>query len=500
MTTLRLKSLALFAGLTLGAVLLGVSIAEGDYFQIILGVVAITLVAGVLSPGYVPLMAAGLALPIYLPLPYALGLPMLAAVLGFCVLKLAITYPALGKRQVNYRSCFDVSMIVLFGIVALHYLSNPALPNRMGTLQGTTGFRAYFSYGICFATVAIMGFVIRSREEMISLFRKMVWWSVVVAVLLMICSVSRSGTAAIALTQMGIFVTAFDNGLLRFVVLSGSGMIILSLALLPELMPLRASTRAVLVAISLAAVIAGGSRTGVVTAVIIILTILWLRQKHTAFGVALGVILLTFAGLYYVGENFQLRRGVGMFRIASIISPRAAEISSATETYKWRMLRWERAIQDIRANPLFGVGYGGLQNLVFSADQEAEMLEMDLAAGSIHNGYLAIARAFGIPALLVFVFCLLKQIVTHWRFARKGGPASSQQRAIHMFFCANLLAYVVELYLGSDANSFELWAYIALGMVAVQLNAHASSAQKLTAIVAPAPTKLEPKFGRILPI
>ena len=67
-----------------------------------------------------------------------------------------------------------------------------------------------------------------------------------------------------------------------------------------------------------------------------------------------------------------------------------------------------------KSGPLIGKGYGGLENAwVFSDTSQIEdvLLEVDLASGGIHNGYLTGAYSLGIPAVLFFLIAFIGQMI-----------------------------------------------------------------------------------------
>ena len=70
------------------------------------------------------------------------------------------------------------------------------------------------------------------------------------------------------LSAQGMYVTLFDNGLLHLVMLPYYGTMLISLALLPKLAPLRTSFRVGIFLVGVAAVVLGGTRSGLMMAII----------------------------------------------------------------------------------------------------------------------------------------------------------------------------------------------------------------------------------------
>ena len=136
-----------------------------------------------------------------------------------------------------YRHCFTWGFVLFFGWVALRYCMHPVRPNFAGFGASVTGFRSYLNYGICFAMVVLMPFFFNTREDVAKLLRWIGGLSFVLILFLTPFVFSKSLSAAILLSQFGLFVTAFDNGWLRFVVLPEFGLNLLMLSFFPNLLP-----------------------------------------------------------------------------------------------------------------------------------------------------------------------------------------------------------------------------------------------------------------------
>jgi len=150
-----------------------------------------------------------------------------------------------------------------------------------------------------------------------------------------------------------------------------------------------------------------------------------------------------------------------------LVSGRAAEMTDAAQNVQWRRARWERAWYDIKREPWVGLGYGGLQRaFVYStrAEYEAAAIEIDVAAGSIHNGYLASARALGIPAACLFVVIVLVQGWREHREIRRWEYRDSVRAQLHMFTLANLLTMLLESYVGHGLNNHMVWLLVGMGI------------------------------------
>ena len=445
----------------------GFALATGNHFMLILGAGAVLVTAVVVADGFTALIAFGLLCPFVLPVPFVRSVPVLASVLALCVLKYILRC-AVHRSDVKSAVWLLTPGITLFFLwVVIRYAMDPVLPNPKGFGAHVTGFRAYFSYATCLGLIVLLGVTINTREQLASLLR---WLGIIAAGLALMfipLVFSRSIGIGSLLTQFGVFVTTFDNGFLRFVVLPGYGMFLVMLGTLPNLCRPTPSLRLALIGIGLVAVVLGGSRSSFLMLIVMVLCVaaLRLRALHTvAFGGGFVVLLVIF---YLIGEHVQIRE-VGLLRILSLVSPRIAYQTDAADSVRWRLVRWERAAADIEQRPWVGKGYGGLENAwVFQtrADYEAAMVDVDVAAGSVHNGYLAAMRAFGIPAVVFFLLLLGWHLIQNLQRARRLRFSDPFASDLHLLALAYLMGYFIAIQFGSDLNDPMLWFVLALGVL-----------------------------------
>jgi O-antigen ligase len=463
-----IKHLAvLVLGLVL-ALLLGIMIGTGDltllflFSYLMLGLFVLT------APGFVPLIAVGLVSPFIIPIPYIRTFPFVLIIMGVCAVKLFF-WRAIDKRTVlSWNSSFHPLFFAFFAWVGLRYCMNPVMPNLAGIGSSVSGFRSYLSYGVCVALLGFLPFCVRRPSDALRLIRWMVGLSVFFISLLVPLMFTQSQEVGFWLTQFGLFVTAFDNGWLRFVVLPGFGLTLITVVMFPRLLPLSVRARIAFGVLGTAAIFLGGNRTSLAMAFLIVLTVALVRRKILLFSSLLAgtaVMLVTF---HLIGETVQFRGKFGAWRILSLTSRRIAEQTDAAGNVEWRKVRWHRALQEIRSNPLFGKGYGGLENAWIagsSAAVESALVEIDLTSGGIHNGYLSGAYALGIPAAVLFVAAILWQIGGNARRARRLSEHEPVLSDLHTFVCANLVSLVAANYAGNDLNSPITWFYLGFGVL-----------------------------------
>jgi hypothetical protein len=455
------------------SIVVGFTLATESHFLLILGFGAVLVAAVLVADGFAALVAFGLLCPFVLPVPFVRGVPLLASVLALCALKYILRC-SVRRSDVKSALWLLTPGITLFFLwVAIRYAMDPVLPNPKGFGSHVTGFRAYFGYAICCGFVLLLGVTINTRAQLASLLRWLGIVAAALAVLFIPLVFSRSLTVASLLSQFGVFVTTFDNGFLRFVVLPGYGMLLVMLAALPNLCRPTPAMRFALLGLGLAAVILGGSRSSFLMLMVMLMCVAALRRRllHTmAFGSGFAVLLVTF---YLIGEHAQIRE-VGLLRILSLASPRIAYQTDAAENMRWRMARWERAVADIQQRPWVGKGYGGLDNAwIFQtrADYESAMVDVDVAAGSVHNGYLAAARAFGVPAVAFFLILQAWHLVWNFRLSRRLRQVDPMASDLHLLVLAYVMSYSVAIYFGTDLNDPMVWFAIALGLLMSRVRA-----------------------------
>lgn len=453
------------------ALAVGFALATGNHFLLILGAGAVLVTAVLVAEGFAALIAFGLLCPFILPVPFVRGVPLLASVLGLCVVKYILRCAV---RRADVKSAvwlLTPGVVVFFLWVVIRYAMDPVLPNPRGFGAHVTGFRAYFSYATCLGFIVLLGVTINTREQLASLLRWLGYIAAGLALMFIPLVFSRSVGIASVLSQFGVFVTTFDNGFLRFVVLPGYGMFLVMLGALPNLCRPTPGLRFALFGLGLIAVVLGGSRSSFLMLMVMLLCVTamrWQRLQTLAFGSGIAVLLVVF---YLIGEHAQIRE-VGLLRILSLASPRIAYQTDAAENMRWRMARWERAAADIQQRPWVGKGYGGLDNAwIFQtrADFESAMVDVDVAAGSVHNGYLAAARALGIPLVVFFLLLLGWHMIGNLRRSQKLRFSDPFASDLHLLALAYLMGYFIAIQFGSDLNDPMLWFVLALGVLTRRL-------------------------------
>jgi hypothetical protein len=489
--TKQLQFYLALGGVFIVSLVIGNALAEGNYVTPVVMVLLSLIVTATIVQGYGLFLAFGLLCPFTFMIPYVYRFPFFAVVLGLCCAKFAVS-EGLSPGKFHYRFAANFAVGLFFAWVMLRYCMNPVKPGiAVGTGSAITGFRAYFNYGICLVLILTFPLFIRTRDDALSLLRWLGVISLVFALLFIPLTLTKSLKLARALTNLGLTPMFFDNGWLRFVSLPGFGLILLTLCLLPNVMPLRQWQRILVLIISFLAIVMGGNRSSLALAMIVLICIAFIRGNVRLIALVTVSIAVALTTFYFLGESMQFKRGVGFFRVLALVSPRAAERSEASQTVLWRRLRWERAVQDIKAAPWVGVGYGGLKGIFAYAtidELQENLVEIDVASGSVHNGYLAGARAFGIPFLVLYLVIIASRLYRHAKEARAHRTDSPSLSEMHTFVFATLSALVIASYVGLDLNAFEIWFYVALSFVLSGLGSPLPPARQAHAEPVAAPT------------
>lgn len=490
-----IKHLLVLAIVLVMAVVFGYLLASGDYTMLFLMAYAGLLLYVLIFPGYLPLISLGLLSPFVLPIPYISNFPFLLLILGICCVKFFFEH-ALSEKQRMVKHCLTAGIVLFFAWVAIRYLKNPVMPNVKGFGANVTGFRSYLNYAMCATLVVLLPYFVTNRQDVKELLKWLCKVSVFFILLMTPFVFSKSPTAAYWISLFGVNVSFYDNGWLRFVALPSFGIVLVSLAILPEATGWGRGKRAILFGLGIIAIILGGNRGSFAQALAIFVAVQLYRRQYFKFAISMasvGAILLAF---YIIGEKVDLSRGVGFMRVLSIVSKRVAEASGAVDTSDWRIMRWRRAMNEIIANPIFGKGYGGVENAWVFADVsqfEDARLEVDLATGGIHNGYISCAYSLGVPALILFLIIFIEKIWATFKCAEKFKDKDKELSEFHIWVGSNLVGLTLAIYVGADLNAPIIWLYITM---AVYLKRMAEAEEKKlvfvpAAIVQPAARQIQ---------
>jgi O-antigen ligase len=465
----QLKALIVGA-ISLGlALFLGYAVAKENYYLLVSGVLGAAIIYALVMPGYSLMLALAVLSPLNLPLPFVWNFPFVLLLMGLCFVKYALQRAVAPHTVPRFRPAMTWLVTIFFAWVVIRYLMDPVLPGvAVGRGNDVTGFRAYLNFATCLFLLMTVSLYLGSEGQAAELVRSLVKVSLVFVLFLVPMTLTKSMLVADVLTAFGMYVAMYDNGWLRFVVLGLFGQLLVAGSMLPALVPIeRKWLRVGMFGLGMVGVLLSGNRTSVVMVAMLVVSIAYLRRQRKLLTACIAGVVIFLSGSWYVGEHFRFSGGVGLYRFVTLVSGRAAEMTDAAQNVQWRRARWERAWYDIQREPWVGLGYGGLQRaFVYSnrSEYEAAAIEIDVAAGSIHNGYLASARALGIPAALLFVLIVIVQGLREFREIRRWEGADTVRAQLHMFTLANLLTMLLESYVGHGLNNHMVWLLVGMGI------------------------------------
>ena len=136
------------------------------------------------------------------------------------------------------------------------------------------------------------------------------------------------------------------------------------------------------------------------------------------------------------------------------------EIDSGSSA-AWRYYEAAEVTPQIVENPILGIGLGAAYRRPAPSDTFAEQVRY------IHSGYLYMASKLGVPALLLFLWCLLVVLAWSWHGARN--ESNAERRGVHAAIGAGivglLLASVTEPHFMRDASLACLGVLLGLALV-----------------------------------
>lgn len=435
------------------------------------------LLAGVLMvvrarhPAY---LAFGILVPLGLTLPVIRQVPILGLVLAVSVTGAVVQHMVRGPSRQGVHS-WDTLTIVFHLCVLVIYALHPVLPGfALGLSQDITGFRSWLDHAMDLVMLLFLGRLVTCRDDVQGLFRWLRIWAVIFTAIFVVLMFIPGWQLSQTLANAGVFVTFFGNGWRRFVFLPTMGMLMIMAGLMPKLFGVSRFQIRLLVPLGVLAVVAGGNR-GSVLGLLMQLAVISLRKgKYLAIAsLCLGVSILVIAA------NALFERGAltvenPLIRVMTTFSPGLAEASGSMGTVEWRLIRWRRAMEDIRLHPWTGMGYGGMKDYfaVVSGERgpSAEMaVERDLATGSTHNGYISAARALGVPITALFMIIMLRRVHRHWRAAGALLQRDPLLGEANLFVCSYLATALAILMVGAEIRAPAFWFFIAVGFVVERL-------------------------------
>ena len=188
------------------------------------------------------------------------------------------------------------------------------------------------------------------------------------------------------------------------------------------------------------------------------MTALFFRSRGTLVGLVLAAgLMVMHPALMPAGIRYRM--GMTMQKDLSTTLPGEDITESLESSAAVRVEIWRGAVQMIKDNPIWGVGYGAFPYYIPRYTQ-GQVGTMDA-----HNSYLLIAAEMGIPTLLVFLLVLGSAFYyTYWLYRR---TTDETHKAIALGFLSGLVGLVAANMFGSrmDDQAVSSYFWILCGLI-----------------------------------
>ncbi len=177
--------------------------------------------------------------------------------------------------------------------------------------------------------------------------------------------------------------------------------------------------------------------------------IIFIRSRFL-FLVLLFATVIAFLNPILLPPGIRYRLGQTFEKQVSYVDTADKLEDSLESSAKTRVEVWKGALEMIKENPLFGVGYG----FFFSRIQYYWSERRPIDA---HNTYLIIAAEMGIPTLLAFLWIVLLAFFNTWALYRTTHDPFS--KAVALGFIGGLVGLMAANMFGSRLDSQEVSSY-----------------------------------------
>lgn len=394
----------------------------------------------------------------------------LNALVGACLVLVGIVRHTLKEDVVTARN-FPWPLRIILAALVLAYLHNPAMPTGGVYQYGETGsgFRRYLMEGVKWSGVVYVLYYVRGladENRLLRFIRRVTW----VAILLKIAVLATRSRLLYYLIGEDLDTLMFTGYISRFffVTAAVAGGLQVTLCWQPRGVLLNV-LRTLLVPLCFVALGAGGTRSDVLTGVVLVYGYLFLRRKFMTIGLFSAAIAGSFVVFMFVpGVRERLPE---RYQRVFIYSSQAAILShidrhmaeSAMGSMDWRMNIAELAVKDIARSPVIGNGVRPAPILSFRRSPE-EIYRREVNFVATHNFYLDQLLLFGIPAGLVIVGWIFSIFVRGLRIVW-----TDPERYTHSLLGYCLLTIppilVVGFFNGSAYQDQVVLAAVALGLI-----------------------------------
>ncbi|MBA4386551.1 MAG: hypothetical protein C0404_01140 [Verrucomicrobia bacterium] len=370
---------------------------------------------------------------------------------------------------------FDWAVLGFFALVTARYLSSPVLPQQMsGVSNVITGFRVWFDYGIALTTVLFLGFMLRDETAICRFLRWTLIFSIAMALVFLVLIPIKEPIVTLYLRIFGIHIDLFDNGWRRFVVLPQFGFTMLLAAMLPKVFMAERFPRKVIAVLGLVCVAIGANRSSFLAIAVSVVVLLLIKRQFKYVFLTLASLAACIIGFIIAFESGLVSANTPGIRVAAMFNQSIDRESGAAGNMEWRARRWKAAWDDIKKRPFAGSGYGGLEHLnedkaYRQSTDNADLVDISLATGGIHNGYLSGARGVGIPAIGFVLLFLFIRSSTMLKLSMRNSDVTALPFQMTGYGLAMVIYLALNMLTGLDVHSPQLWMNLAAVLIMEKL-------------------------------
>ena len=343
---------------------------------------------------------------------------------------------------------------ILIGFIVLNfiYFVFSVLIFKSDFALSFSTLKNYAFYGLLYFIAVIL---IENAEDLKRLFRFFLAGAIGIIIFILIGAFRGEGlwTEFTPLSTEGVRILAFTHGLY------------LTLALIPVILiiALKKSANLKLLytisAIWIIGIIGSLMRHLWVSLFLASLLIIFLAGKKYAKDIVkttlnfMPALILFLVLIFYLSVIFPTSR-LNDFTsgIVGVVTQRAQSIENfnADESFSWRSIVWKSAYDELKANPIFGIGTG---RTIYA---ETETYKDFIEVRDIHNSYLSILIQFGFLGLAWFLYFIYLNAKNLWQNINLISLSLTGILAVF------LVAFLFQPYL--ETNMLAMFFWITLGL------------------------------------
>lgn len=351
-------------------------------------------------------LLVGITVPLGLASPYSVGktadLPLyeilIPIFLMFLVMRKIIT-----REKMLEKSPLNIPLFLWFTLIAITYFRNPIFLGDLlgGRPTGQLYHILYFSILDFCIYLSVIG-VLKKEEQILKVTKMMFVIFVGVVVVSIIRYSTGLGIPGLMDFSWKVHRTTWgDMTSIRIGVLGQYSALGMVSFLCFRSFNLSRWIRFLMVLLFIFGVILSGGRTSLTFMIVAFLLFCIIRRKlKWGLGVTLGLLLFVLV-LPHMPPSIRHLRTLNFLGAPG----------PGGHSMQGRLTLWRMALDVVRMNPIFGIGYGTFWQYSPFSFTEGPML---VASGSTHNAYLSVLVSYGVIGLVLFVWLNVTCLKIGW--------------------------------------------------------------------------------------